>query len=174
MTPSPEAARWRQPLRLHDLTLYRLARLSAVAGSMVVKLCEGRFGITRREWRLVVALADAGPQASSVLAECAELDRARTSRALALLIDKRLVRRDASAPGGRGAQLRLTDAGLALHAALWPEVARINRELLEALGDQDVAQFESALARLTARAQDLAAHAVLPKTGRGGRARHQG
>jgi hypothetical protein len=157
MTPSPEAARWRQPLRLHDLTLYRLARLSAVAGSMVVKLCEGRFGITRREWRLIAALADAGPQAS-----------------LALLIDKRLVRRDASAPGGRGAQLRLTDAGLALHAALWPEVAQINTALLEALGDQEVAQFEAAIVRLTARAQEMAAHAQLPKTGRGGRARHTG
>lgn len=174
MTSPPDADRWRQPHRLDDLTLYRLARLSAIAGSMVVRLCEGRFGITRREWRLLAALADAGPQASSVLAERAELDRARTSRALGQLIDKRLVRREASAPGAGGATLRLTDAGVALHAALWPEVAQINRALLETLGDEDVARFEATLAQLTERAQSLADQAQLPKTGRGGRARRAG
>ena len=44
---------------LDDLLLYRLSRLLSVAGSMVIKLCEGRFGITRREWRLI-ALSEPG------------------------------------------------------------------------------------------------------------------
>jgi len=49
--------------------LYRMSRLLAVGGSMVIRLCEGRFGITRREWRLVATLAGRGELSSSQLAD---------------------------------------------------------------------------------------------------------
>jgi hypothetical protein len=42
---------------LGELLLFRLSRLLAIGGSLVIKLCEGRFGITRREWRLLATLA---------------------------------------------------------------------------------------------------------------------
>lgn len=168
MPTSSAAARWRAPRRLDDFMLFRLARLSAVAGSMVVRLCEGRFGITRREWRLLAALADAGPLPSSALADRIELDRARTSRAVGQLVDKRLVRRDAAAAG---TLLQLTEAGQALHAALLPEVARINGELLQALSDAEVEQFDALVQRLLDRARQQLQQADLPKTARGGRAR---
>ena len=38
--------RWRHPAVLDDMFLYHLARLQAAAGSRVVRLCEGRYGIT--------------------------------------------------------------------------------------------------------------------------------
>ncbi|WP_395705806.1 hypothetical protein [Casimicrobium huifangae] len=50
LTPSRRLA------SLDDLLLFRLSRLSNDAGAMVVRLCEGGYGITRREWRLLVAL----------------------------------------------------------------------------------------------------------------------
>ena len=50
-------ARLAQPAALDDLLLYRLSRLLSVGGSMVIRLCEGRFGITRREWRVIARLA---------------------------------------------------------------------------------------------------------------------
>ena len=48
---------WRQPSELDDLFLYHLARLMSSAGTMVVRLREGGFGITRREWRMIGLLA---------------------------------------------------------------------------------------------------------------------
>jgi hypothetical protein len=54
---TPVASRLGRPETLDDLLLYRMARLPSVAGSMVIRLCEGRFGITRREWRLLGVLA---------------------------------------------------------------------------------------------------------------------
>src|SRR5262245_61971516 len=75
---------------LDGLLLYRLSRLLGVAGSMVIRLCEGRFGITRREWRLIATLASRGALGSSQLAEHAQLDRARTSRAVGSLVAKGL------------------------------------------------------------------------------------
>ena len=64
---------WRQPSELDDLFLYHLARLMSSTGTMVVRLCEGGFGITRREWRMVGLLATKGAMQPSRLAELAQL-----------------------------------------------------------------------------------------------------
>ena len=58
--PKPPAApghRLAHPQAANDLLMYRLNRLIAVAGSLVVRLCEGGYGITRREWGLMMMLA---------------------------------------------------------------------------------------------------------------------
>ena len=113
----PAAAAPRRPL--DDLLLYRLSRLLSVAGSMVIRLCEGRFGITRREWRLIAVLASKGELGSSQLAEHAQLDRARTSKAVGSLVAKQLVSRVARAGDRRQVQLGLTEAGQALYDELF-------------------------------------------------------
>ena len=69
-----------QPQNLDDLFLYALSRLLASAGGRVIRLCEGEFGITRREWRFLALLAESDGILSSALAASAQLDRARTSR----------------------------------------------------------------------------------------------
>ncbi|RYF82399.1 MAG: MarR family transcriptional regulator [Comamonadaceae bacterium] len=151
---------------LDDLLLYRLSRLLGVAGSMVIRLCEGRFGITRREWRLIATLASRGALSSSQLAEHAQLDRARTSKAVGSMVAKQLVSR--TQPGGdrRHVALRLTPAGQALYDALYPMVSAINQELLSALDDAGVRALDDALATLQHRAEALVAAAELPKADR--------
>ncbi|ATA55823.1 MarR family transcriptional regulator [Variovorax boronicumulans] len=152
---------------LDDLLLYRLSRLLAVAGSMVIRLCEGRFGITRREWRLIAVLASRGELGSSQLAEHAQLDRARTSKAVGSLVAKRLVSRTALAGDRRQVRLGLTASGQALYDELFPLVTRINAELMGTLDADDAARFDDALQRLQAQAETMVAQAVLPKADRG-------
>ncbi|MDH6593664.1 DNA-binding MarR family transcriptional regulator [Variovorax sp. TBS-050B] len=154
---------------LDDLLLYRLSRLLSVAGSMVIRLCEGRFGITRREWRLVATLASRGELSSSALAEHAQLDRARTSKAVGSLVAKQLVSRTARAGDRRQVRLGLTDAGQALYEALFPLVTAINAELLGALDADEAQRFDAALHRLQAKAERMVEEAVLPKADRGRR-----
>ncbi len=154
---------------LDDLLLYRLSRLLAVAGSMVIRLCEGRFGITRREWRLIATLASRGELGSSQLAEHAQLDRARTSKAVGSLVEKKLLSRVARAGDRRHVQLRLTDSGQALYDALFPLVTAINGELMGALDAGEAERFDAALHRLQERAERMVAQAVLPKADRGRR-----
>ena len=141
-TPSPGAG----PL-LDDLLLYRLSRLLAVGGSPVIRLCEGRFGITRREWRLLATLVEHGGKGlgSSQLAELAQLDRARTSRAVGSLAAKGLILR--SQPGGdkRQVMLRLTEAGRAIHAELFPMVRGVNAHLMGALTAQAGGQVDEVM-----------------------------
>lgn len=159
----------RQPL--DDLLLYRLTRLLAVAGSMVIRICEGRFGITRREWRLIATLASRGELSSSQLAEHAQLDRARTSKAVGSLVAKALISRETRAGDRRQVTLALTERGRALYDELFPLVRAINAELGAALDAEEAARFDAALRRLQAQADRMldAAVLVLPKADRGRR-----
>ena len=144
-----------QPQALDDLFLYAIARLLATAGAPVIRLCEGEFGITRREWRLLALLAEQGGIASSALAERAQLDRARTSRAVTALAAKKLVQRSARAGDARGVELGLTDAGRAVVDAVFPRVAAINQKLLSVLAPTEVQALAGMLTRLQQSADQL-------------------
>lgn len=157
------------PRPLDDLLLYRISRLLSVAGGMVIRLCEGRFGITRREWRLVAMLASRGALGSSQLAEHAQLDRARTSKAVGSLVGKGIVSREQPAGDRRHVLLRLTPRGDALYAELYPLVSAINAELMAALDAGEAAQLGDMLQRLHARGEAMVAAADLPKADRGRR-----
>lgn len=168
-------SRLAQPKALEDLLLLRLARLVGVAGSMVTRLCEGRFGITRREWRVLAALVRDGALLSSELAGRAKLDRARTSRAITSMVGKGLVVREAGVADRRQARIVITPEGRAVYDALYPMVRAINAELLGALDAQGVDALDEALDRLQARADGMVAESgtELPKADRrrGARAR---
>ena len=92
---------------IEDLLLYRLGRLSSVAGAMVVRLCEGGYGITRREWAVVAQLYENGSLPPSAVAERMHRDRARTSRTLTALGHKQLVLRTIPANDRRSALMSL-------------------------------------------------------------------
>jgi DNA-binding MarR family transcriptional regulator len=168
--PSP---RLKQPSGLDDLLLYKLSRLLAVGGSMVIRLCEGRFGITRREWRVIARLAQEQDLLSSELAERIQLDRARTSRAVSSLVAKKLVRRQTGMSDRRQARLALTERGRALHRELFPLVCEINRGLLAPLGATEAQRLDAMLSSLQQEAERMVERADLPKADRrrGARAR---
>jgi DNA-binding MarR family transcriptional regulator len=149
MSPSQRLA------SIEDLLLYRFSRLSSTAGAMVVRLCEGGYGITRREWAVLAQLYENGGLPPSVLAERMHRDRARTSRILTALVKKQLVLRTATSGDRRGAQVELTTAGRQLYDDLMPRIQIINGQLLSALQADELVQFDDVLARLQARAQSL-------------------
>ncbi len=164
--PLPAPPRMAQPRVLGDLLLYRLSRLSGAASLPAVRLCEGRYGITRREWRMLALLAEGGSMHPSDLAVQAQLDRARTSRALSALVAKGWVRRTVQASDHRYAHVVLTDSGQHVHARLFPEIAGLNREVLSVLSEKDISALDAMLQRLQAQAEQLAATCTLPKAGR--------
>lgn len=149
MSPSQRLA------SIEDLLLYRLGRLSSVAGAMVVRLCEGGYGITRREWSVVAQLYENGSLPPSALAERMHRDRARTSRTLTALVAKRLVLRTIPAHDRRSALMSLTPEGRQIYEVLMPQIQAINSQILKALQPEEAAQFDEALERLQARAQTL-------------------
>lgn len=165
--PSPE-----QPVRLaqshavDDLLLQRISRLLATAGGMVTRLCEGRFGITRREWRVLAVLVKDQGILPSQLAEHLQLDRARTSRAISSLVGKNLVARQPRPGNRREAILTVTEKGQQTFDAMVPLAVDINRRLIAALDPLDAQRLDRSLDLLQACADDLVAHADLPKADR--------
>ncbi len=171
MPSADKAERLRHPQALRALLIYRLWRLYATAGAMTLRVCEGEFGIARREWRLLAVLGEAGELQPSVLASRAELDRARTSRALATLQAKGLVQRKVVEGDRRLALVSLSAAGTALHARMLPRVAAINGDILAGLDDGAVAQLDGLLDALQQQATARLGASTWPKADRrrGGR-----
>lgn len=152
-----------QPTSVEDLLNYRLSRLLASSGSMVTLLCEGRYGITRREWRLICMLAERGALSPSELSRLAHLERARISRHIADLAGKKLVARIAVQGDGRRARVELTDRGRKLHGELFPQSLKFNQQLLQVLSAGELAVFDQALTRLTQAADDISGSHDLPE-----------
>jgi DNA-binding MarR family transcriptional regulator len=155
------------PHTVDDLLNYRLSCLLASSGAMVVRLCEGRYGITRREWRLIALLAAHGAMSPSELAQRAHLERARISRHITELAERRLIRRVSLAEDRRRAEVDLTEEGRALYADLFPQSVHFNNQVLAALTPEEARVFERALDKLTERADTiLAARPVAEKADR--------
>lgn len=152
----PPAVRLLEPAGLPDMLLYRLNRLRAVGGGMVLRFCEGRFGVTRREWVMLALLSSGEAMQPSELALRAELDRSATSKAITAMVDKGLVERRVLPGNRRVARLRLTAQGLALYEQILPLVDGVNRELMSGLGVEEITALDSMLARMEQQADGMA------------------
>ncbi|MDO9131628.1 MAG: MarR family transcriptional regulator [Hydrogenophaga sp.] len=155
-----------QPHAASELFLYRLSRLQAVAVAPVGRLCQARYGISRREWRLIVMLARHVPMLSSELADLAQLDRARTSRIITALVEKKLIARVVIPSDRRQARVSLTERGRALYDEFLPVVIELNRQLLLALEPHEVEQLDALVLRLADRARANLQALDLPKMDR--------
>jgi DNA-binding MarR family transcriptional regulator len=174
MSLTAVSARLRQPQGLPDMLLYRLNRIRAVGGGMVLRYCEGQFGVTRREWVVIALLAGAGPITSSELAARAGLDKSATSKAVVGLVKKALVSRSLRAGDRRYIELALTPQGRKLYEQILPVVQEVNRDLMSKLTDAEIDALDRLLARIQQRAGEmLEAAPALPLADRrrGGSAR---
>ncbi|TWG81851.1 DNA-binding MarR family transcriptional regulator [Cupriavidus gilardii J11] len=149
------AAALAAPAHLTDLLNYRLARLVAASGAPVIRLCEGKYGVSRREWHLLGLLAAFGPLAPSELADRCHLDRTRVSRAITQMSGKGLIRRLGVPGDQRRARVELTDQGRALHAAMFGDIAAINSELVRGFTAEQLAVLDGMLNALTTRAEQV-------------------
>jgi DNA-binding MarR family transcriptional regulator len=154
------------PQGLNELFLFRLARLVAAGGAPVIRLCEGQYHITRREWRLIAALSQDGAMLSSALADRIHLERGRTSKAVSDLVAKGLATRRSRPNDRRRVEVELTPAAKAIYTELYPQVVRLNQELLQALSRAEVDTLDACLGRLQQRAQERLALSALPKADR--------
>ena len=144
-----------KPLTVDDLLNYRLSRLLASSGAMVTLLCEGRYGITRREWRMICILAAHGAMSPSELAQLAHLERPRVSRYITDLVMKKLLMRAVIPEDKRRARVGLTERGEQLYAELFPQSVELNNTVLQVLSQTERTLFDTALRRLTEAADKL-------------------
>ena len=147
------------PTEHDELLNYRLKRLVKLGGAPAIRLCEGRYGVTRHQWRMLAALVESGPLSPSMLAEVVQQERAIVSRHVTELVSKELVQRIERIGDRRRAELVATPAGHRLYQELFPLLAQINRRLMMALDAHEAAILDRVLDKLTARARQIYAEA---------------
>ncbi|CAB3704818.1 MarR family winged helix-turn-helix transcriptional regulator [Achromobacter sp. SIMBA_011] len=141
---------------LAGMLMYQLYQAWAQSNPVFVRLCEGRFGITRREWRLLACAVEGGIMTSAELAAAARLDLARTSRTLGSLCEKGWLRRLPDSADRRVVRVEATAEGLDRYRALLPEVVRLNDLLVQDLDAAEVALLRDLLTRIAGRGQRMA------------------
>ena len=156
----PRETPWQRPCpgqaSLSDMLMYRLYQAWSQSNPVFVRLCEGRYGITRREWRLLACAVEGGIMTSAELAAAAKLDLARTSRTLGTLCEKGWLRRLHDSADRRVVRVEATERGQERYLALLPEVARLNDMLVQDLSATEVEQLRGFLARIEQRGRRMA------------------
>jgi DNA-binding MarR family transcriptional regulator len=161
-----------RPATVDDLLNYKLARLQALTSVQGIRLLEGRFGISRREWGLLGLIASYGPVSPSELSARSGLAQSRVSLSISKLVSKGLVLRQALPNDRRRAQVGLSPDGLELYEAAFPQVAALNQRLVEALTPEQIISLSEIMRTLGAAAERLNASDPVPEKAdrrRGGR-----
>ena len=118
------------PSSIFDLVNFLFSEFVGVSGSVVTRLCESEYGITREEWQFVAMLANLGALSPSDVAARTTVDRSQTSKTLRALMLKGLVERQRVAGDGRRALVLLAPAGHALYAQIFPRVVEVHHRVL--------------------------------------------
>lgn len=133
---------------LEDFLPYRLS----VAANRVSRLFAERygaaFGLSIPEWRAMAVLGRFGRLPAREIAARTAMDKVKVSRAVALLLDRKLVLRKADRTDARVQWLELSAAGARMHAAIVPMARELEAELLGGLGAEEVAVLRCALAAI--------------------------
>lgn len=145
------------PAGLEHMLMYRLYRAWSQASPVFVRLCEGRFGITRREWRLLATSCEQGVMTSAGLATAARLDLVRTSRCLGSLCEKGWLTRRTDDDDARIVWVQPSEQGLELYRELMPEISQLNDVLADGLDQEDKATLLRLLQQLEQRGAQMTA-----------------
>ena len=154
------------PQSIDDFLLFRLSRVLAQGGGTIRRLCEGQLGITWREWRVMASLRPGVSLLSSELAEHAQLDHARTSRAISSLVAKGSIDRQIVPSDQRKVNVTLTVKGHRMYASFFPVVTELNQRLLQGLNLDALTTLDAALVHIQTQADKLQIEAGQPKANR--------
>lgn len=114
-------------------------------------------GLSSVEFGLIASLGRRPPMSVVRLAEAVGMDKGQISRALAELVSRRLVAKEANPRDNRETLVCLTKAGLAAHDTIVAGAQERNRRLLEQLGDDEVKALFDQVDRFTGIAAQLLA-----------------
>ncbi len=153
----------KSPETVEDLLNYRLARLVSATSAPGVRLLEGRFGVTRRQWALLGLLGEHGPMSPTQLSALSHLEPSKVSLHIAEFVSRGLVHRETLLGDRRRAVLELTDSGWHLYRSAFPLLADLSRAMLDALSPEEVAAFDGILRKLGEAAERLSSQNPIPE-----------
>jgi len=153
------SARPPAPLDLGSFLPYRLSVLANTVSRELAGLYAERFGITIPQWRIVAVLGQHANVTADFVCGRTAMDRVTVSRAIAGLVERRLLLRRSSPTDRRCAMLRLTAAGQRVYTDIVPLARAYEARLLSGLSASARRRLAQAL---TALENQLSAGAAEP------------
>jgi len=142
-------------LLVNDFLPYRLAVLAKTVGIAFSKTYEERFGISNAQWRVLHALGRQQDCSASFVVQHAALDKVQVSRAVAGLIQMRLVERQTDDTDRRNSVLNMTAEGRAIYDQIVPEALAFEAKMIAGLSDDGARQLDALLTKLMSKAEML-------------------
>ncbi len=127
---------------------YRLDSLADRISQALARLYETRHDLSVAQWRVLAWLHHREQLTAKQIREATRMDKARVSRAVQALEDRGLIHRRAAREDQRRHELRLSEAGHALLAALVPEARAWEAELVAPLSIAEYRQLFELMDRL--------------------------
>lgn len=145
----------RTALKLSEFLPFRLSLASNLISSRIAETYEAEFRLSMTQWRVMAVLGEHPGLTATELTRKTALDKVAISRAVAALVERGLVKREAEQDDGRRSSLALTQEGLAIYREIIPRAVALEKALLESLDDRTRRALEEALAALTEKARSL-------------------
>lgn len=142
-------------LLLENFIPYRMNILATLASHNLMRLYRSKYKFGIAEWRVIATLGQFGTATSKTIGEHSQMQKAKVSRAVAVLSRRKIVERKPNKEDLREAFLNLTDHGRSVYAELVPAVLDHEAQLLSVLSEVERVQFRVMLERLTVQAQTL-------------------
>lgn len=131
---------------------FLLAHAAESVSNDLAQIYNTVYGLTRPEWRILVALNRSGPALSRDLAPLTALDKVQISRGVARLFDKKLIEKQIVPSDGRARMLKATEAGQSLYQEIIPKIEHRVDELFDDISPGQREELRHTLIRLAERA----------------------
>lgn len=137
------------------LLAFRVLALGQLLSRGMAAIVDNRLGLSLRQWRVLFYLANSGPDSAQRIAEFCRYDKSQVSRAIAELIEKKLVKTAADRQDGRKLIVSLTPAGLSTYKRGLPLSQARHDHLVQCLTERELRAFEATADKLTRQAQAM-------------------
>jgi DNA-binding MarR family transcriptional regulator len=124
-------------LKLDENLAYRLSLLSFLVNKTTAKVYNG-LGLSTHEWKIMSVLNAHAPMAGQAITQWVTLDKAAISRAIRLLLRKKLVQRKLTGFDARTIQISMTARGRSMYGAVARQTAALQSELLQDVSAEDL------------------------------------
>ncbi len=136
-------------LDLKKFLPYQLSVVTNRISASFARLYSEKFNLSIPEWRVMAVLGQQPGLSADEVSSETEMDKVPVSRAVTKLLDKGLLNRDFSGLDRRRSILRLSEAGHAMYSQIVPLALSYEAELKAALAEQEQAQLETLLEKLS-------------------------
>ncbi len=142
---------------LNDFLPYQFSQLADAVSQSVAPVYESRLGISRDEWRVLVAINQDRHMRATDIVQHTRLDKMQVSRAIARLEKNGLLSRKADSQDKRQQVLIVTAAGQAAYRKVAPLMMARNDYLLQDLDPKQQEALQAQLDQILIRARELIA-----------------